>query len=84
MAAHLGAAEGSSRSKPKAAAARANGFLDGRPRKNSPSGKQGIQYSWALPNRDKTQVPISGVSLALLGVCLCVMREPVSLFLCLS
>ena len=33
MAAHLGAAGGSSRSKPKAAAARANGSLGGRPRK---------------------------------------------------
>jgi hypothetical protein len=33
MAARLGAAGGSSRSKPKAAAARANGSLGGRPRK---------------------------------------------------
>jgi len=35
MAARLGAAGGSSRSKPKAAAARANGALGGRPRKSA-------------------------------------------------
>jgi hypothetical protein len=35
MAARLGAAGGSSRSKPKAAAARANGSLGGRPRKHA-------------------------------------------------
>jgi hypothetical protein len=35
MAARLGAAGGSSRSKPKAAAARANGTLGGRPRKTA-------------------------------------------------
>jgi hypothetical protein len=37
MAARLGAAGGSSRSKPKAAAARANGSLGGRPRKSTHS-----------------------------------------------